>query len=1106
VNRHRLIAVAAFSILLVLPSLSAFAAGNTISIATRDGRTIELDLPDPDNASIIVEFRDAPLFSRNRLQTVSTSTGRAAALNAFEARFERFAADVHAVAKSPVRITHTYDRVFSGASLTVAPQDIAAIAQLSYVSNISIDGTVHALLDESVAKVKANQVWTTYGTRGRGVVVAVLDTGIDYNHPALGGAFGPRARVIGGYDFVNKDGDPMDDNGHGTHVAGIIGANGDGLTGVAPEVSFLAYKVLSAGGSGSDSNIIAAIDRLVDPDQNGDPSDHADVVNMSLGGPGGEDSPLSRAVNTATEAGVVFSIAAGNSGGYFNVGSPGNASAAITVGASDLSDNLAIFSSGGPTATSLLIKPEVLAPGVDISSANLGGGAIVHSGTSMAAPHVAGVAALLKSIHPDWSPADIKSAIVDTAEDVKKDVMQQGGGRVDALRAAGVNLTASPGVLSFGWDNSNSATWTATTTIDLANRGTDVLSVNAAAPGVPDGVSLTIEPSSLMIAPQETQTVTVRLSVQNPAVPFPKSGSLALAGSLVFDDGKSPIHVPWAFVKSARVTVRYDRDEFATVLIAGTADSRLVRQIPFGNGVRSTDVYVPPGTYDVQLQATSFDSSSLTYRIIFAPRQEVQTTAVADLKMASATNSIAYASRDDQGRLLSQIGRTPGVCNNNVMVVYPGGSALDHTSSTLGTRSGSQFRLATSTLPDGFAISGSETAWDGQSTLYVAQFDSMVPSDEVTTRTVDPASWQRVPLKMLAPAGVEKPVLLFGPAILSRGPTLSSAFVLPESIPLNGPSWSGMLYITPEKSDSLTTAASLRLTADNGTPFGAAVIDARMIRSAKEEGVITLTPYRTAGPTTYLTRSGEPLVFGDGPVHPETAIGAVGGALIASAGWLGPLDEVRTVDTQNMSLVVRDKSGTILGQGSPLAPVILPGPDVYSVSIVCPTVVAGVNGQASLDARVDTGAADRFAPTFRSLRILGADGRATSSMPLHTTATLKFATVDLAPGEGSSAINAPVEPARTAVSWRPHDGSQWQPLAVRVEAIDMANGADGYANLGHPPVGVVFRCDLLPATSGPAGAIDLQIHVEDPSGNSLDYVLAPAFLVTPDLRRRAVHR
>src|SRR5262249_34227128 len=161
------------------------------------------------------------------------------------------------------------------------------------------------------------------------------------------------------------------------------------------DATFHAYKVLTAGGVGLDSWVLAGIDRSVDPDQDPSTDDRVDVINLSLGEPGTADSPLSEAVDNATEAGVVCVVSAGNDGTYFPLGAPASARRAITVGASTKADAMADFSSLGPAPESFDLKPDLVAPGVNIVSLWPGGGVATLSGTSMAAPHVAGTAALL---------------------------------------------------------------------------------------------------------------------------------------------------------------------------------------------------------------------------------------------------------------------------------------------------------------------------------------------------------------------------------------------------------------------------------------------------------------------------------------------------------------------------------------------------------------------------------------------------------------------------------------------------------------------------------------------------------------------------------------
>ena len=224
-----------------------------------------------------------------------------------------------------------------------------------------------------VNRVRAPAAWDY--TDGKGVRVAVIDTGIDLGHPDLIG------KVDGGYSAIAKTENPedyADDQGHGTHVAATIAAKRDdkGVVGVAPGARLYSIKVLDAEGSGNLSDVIDGIVWAANNDMQ--------VVNMSLGAP--IDSPaMQRAVRYARGKGAVIVAAAGNSGG--SVGFPGAYEDVIAVAAADYRDQVAPFSSRGP-------EVDFIAPGVDVVSAKMGGGLVSYSGTSMAAPHVAGMAAL----------------------------------------------------------------------------------------------------------------------------------------------------------------------------------------------------------------------------------------------------------------------------------------------------------------------------------------------------------------------------------------------------------------------------------------------------------------------------------------------------------------------------------------------------------------------------------------------------------------------------------------------------------------------------------------------------------------------------------------
>ncbi|MFI5551009.1 S8 family serine peptidase [Streptomyces sp. NPDC051738] len=321
----------------------------------------------------------------------------------------------------------------------------------SGIAHVWLDGVRKASLDKSVPQIGAPKAWEA-GYDGKGVKIAVLDTGVDATHPDL------KDQVIGAKNFTPAA-TAEDKVGHGTHVASIAagtGAKSGGkLKGVAPGADILNGKVLDDQGFGDDSGILAGMEWAAEQG--------AQVVNMSLGGGDTpEIDPLEAAVNKlSAEKGILFAIAAGNSGPE-SVGSPGSAEAALTVGAVDDKDVLAPFSSTGPRLGDGAIKPDVTAPGVDITAASAKGslieqevgenpaGYLTISGTSMATPHVAGAAAILKQQHPDWTYAELKGALTGSTKGGKYTPFQQGSGRIQVDKAIKQTVIADPVSVSFG--------------------------------------------------------------------------------------------------------------------------------------------------------------------------------------------------------------------------------------------------------------------------------------------------------------------------------------------------------------------------------------------------------------------------------------------------------------------------------------------------------------------------------------------------------------------------------------------------------------------------------------------------------------------------------
>lgn len=339
----------------------------------------------------------------------------------------------------------------------------------SGMTSVWLDGAVHASLDVSVPMIGAPEAWAA-GYDGTGVKVAVLDTGIDATHPDLAGKVAASQSFIPGQTVV-------DGQGHGTHVASTIvgsgAASGGKYRGVAPGASLLIGKVLNNSGSGSDSQIIAGMQWAV--------AQGADVISLSVGGccTDGTD-PMSQAVNTLTaQSGTLFVIAAGNDGqsGSRTINTPGTADAALTVAAVDKQDKLAYFSSRGPRLGDFGLKPDIAAPGVNITAARAAGtqlGPIVDdkyttiSGTSMATPHVSGAAAILAQEHPDWTGPQLKDALMSSAKDDGYEAYEQGAGRVDVARAVsqGVRATGSVSFGTMAYEKTDPVTKTITYTND----------------------------------------------------------------------------------------------------------------------------------------------------------------------------------------------------------------------------------------------------------------------------------------------------------------------------------------------------------------------------------------------------------------------------------------------------------------------------------------------------------------------------------------------------------------------------------------------------------------------------------------------------------------
>lgn len=353
----------------------------------------------------------------------------------FRQETPRIAARTRSASVGAMNVRQDYTLI-PAMAVDASPEQIESMSDLDEVEAVWFDEFVHTMLETSVPHIQAPAVWQSAGTQGGGITICVLDTGIDPNHPDFAG------RITATQDFTGK-GNVVDGNGHGTHVASIAAGSGAGsngqFIGVAPQASIMVAKVLNDQGGGRMSDVMAGVEWAA--------QEGAEILNLSLGSDSSSDGndALSTMVDAVVELGKVVIVAAGNAGPRTRtIGSPAASRRAITVGASNNQDGIANFSSRGPTADDRE-KPDLVAPGSAIRAARSAGTSMGQpvddqytsaNGTSMATPHVAGIAALMLAVNPGLAPDAVKQILVETVVPLSDGPNVAGSGRVNALAAA----------------------------------------------------------------------------------------------------------------------------------------------------------------------------------------------------------------------------------------------------------------------------------------------------------------------------------------------------------------------------------------------------------------------------------------------------------------------------------------------------------------------------------------------------------------------------------------------------------------------------------------------------------------------------------------------
>ncbi|SFQ27802.1 S8 family serine peptidase [Salibacterium halotolerans] len=689
-----------------------------------------------------------------------------------------------------LRVEETYEKGFRGFAVQMPADQVESLNRLDGIKRTDEAAVYQTEIDESVPFIGAEAVRSERDKNGepltgKGVKVGIIDTGIDYHHPDL------KNNYKGGYDFVDQDGDPLEGkpekNGqptmHGTHVAGIIAADG-AVRGVAPEADIYMYRALGPGGQGSTEQILAAVEKAIE--------DEVDVLNLSLGSPiNGADWPTSRALDKAVEEGITAVTSSGNSGPeMWSVGSPGTSEKAISVGASipplrmpklalvddpelsidlqpvkgtaswefrrdlpltfaglgrkeDLqgvkgravlierggiplvrkmanakragadavilynnvaggftavsqkelplpvitiskedgehlkkavqenendappalrtileeeTDHMAFFSSRGPVTQSWTVKPDIVAPGVDINS-TVPEGYLSLNGTSMAAPHVAGAAALVKQARPEWTPEQIKTVLMNAAVPLTDEsgsmypAFVQGAGRVDIAEALKTKTLVSPGTLSFGVRPLGREQAVYEQTLRIENHSKQKRTYTLDAENKPFfGIKWDI-PDEITVPPGEAEEVNVEAELEPGVVETDE-----LHGTITVTGGKNPVTLPYLMLINEPQYPRisafelqpdpkassfqyevympggadtfqirlYDPDTFA---FAGVLDEKEnVKPGLLRETLKKEELSVAPGVYRAVIHAVSGTKAETLETLVHLRRQRVEKT------------------------------------------------------------------------------------------------------------------------------------------------------------------------------------------------------------------------------------------------------------------------------------------------------------------------------------------------------------------------------------------------------------------------------------------------------------------------------------------------
>jgi subtilisin family serine protease len=1033
---------------------------------------------------VIVEFKEPPLSHQppgRRKRGVNLRDRLLADLGASAAK-QRF---------EPLYLEHT----FHGTALVVSRSEIARIRSLTYVKAVYPDVSVQAFEVVSGERMSAPAARQQFNVTGKGVRIGIIDSGVDFMHPVLGGGFGDGFKVSGGWDFVENDAIPQDNNGHGTHVASIAAGSGAEFSGIAPDATLFAYRVLDENGRGRTSHILAAMDRVLDPNGDGDYSDRMHIVNMSLGSEDGLPSdPAAVAADRLMQNGVLVVVAAGNSGygstapgaqnnymenGAQTIGAPATSELALTVGSIKATGAMSEFSSKGPVPVSWALKPELVAVGSAVTAAVPGGGMAAKSGTSMAAPAVAGLAALLLEKRPGLSPHELKGLLTASAQAHVSPVFMRGAGEAFALAALRQSTTVTPSSLSFGFSAAASGPETRQKTVEVKNLGTASKSYTVSVTGAAGFVPV-VTPSTFTLQPGESRSISIVLTFSAGSFPLQAGNVLMREGELVLQSDIESSRIPWILLRGARTVLRFTAPD---PVLAGLGPNDYFTS--WGRGKYNHYYPVAPDKAElIGLLDDTFDVLGVFEKNLDIPHLTFNKSMVMQKNNGNQEISHAQAVYQVTMNMTDASGKKLSAYDQHRWQFY----AEPYRGHFIGFSSAVTDRFMVPQFAQDEVVYVHHTASDANRQEVISpHFVALNGVSGPVSITNSIASLRRIPVQIELPLKESRmPVLQVETHIGSGdafgyGP-LVAIYSTFESPVRNGET--GFTLVTsPRNGTKHYHAATVRLGfADPATPE-------RVLVAMESQPVWLDAQSRVQSQMPMLSDLSDPAAvlpdtirFGNSPVFPfmRNFINLMGkGSLQFDPLVRGAHRETRADVLLAGRWEISDASGTTIRQGAfNESREMLTGlPDAITLKSVFESPFRTfANAKSTYVQPIDFTRADPGAPTVAYLRITGAQHQPKDRFEQYETVRLRFNALIM----GFMSDRQP-HPGQSSVQWRKHGDTAW--TAAPTAWSRQTNAVEGLR----------FEADLSAATGENNAAFDIKLSLADSLGNRSEFLFEPAF-------------